>query len=246
LQDRYSGDIGDFGKFQLLRYLFNNTNYKIKQLWYLYPNENHNNDGMYIDYFHKIAGFDEVLENSLKNIIQNNRNVKSLEDARLLKNIEYFDQLLSKDACIEFRKKWFSKALEFSKNSEIILTDSDNGIALSCDKINKDLHILDYEHIKKNKSGKYIYKEEIEQLFHLSKCLIVYHHLNRCFKHDLQIEILLEKFKNNYGKVMAIKHKPYSPRVYFIFSKEELLYKQIVEKLLQFEKEFSIHWKLFL
>lgn len=53
MQHRYAADIGDFGKFHLLRFLFNHTGYKLKQIWYLYPNESHNNDGLHINYFVK-------------------------------------------------------------------------------------------------------------------------------------------------------------------------------------------------
>lgn len=247
MQDRYSGDIGDFGKFQLLRYLFDDEEYLLTQLWYMYPNENHNSDGMYIDYFEKVKGFDEFLENSLKNIISSNRKVKALEDVKLLKNAKYFNEYLLNDGCIDFRKNWFFKALEFSKNSDVILTDSDNGIALLCDKKNKDLNLLDLSQIKKRKnSGKYIFIDEIEALYKQSRAMIVYHHLNRCFAHDLQIECLLKKLKIKYSKVLAIKHKPYSPRVYFILCKNKVLYDFFVSKLLKFEEKYAIHWKLFL
>ncbi|XPV70240.1 MAG: hypothetical protein ACNI25_06595 [Halarcobacter sp.] len=247
MQNRYSADIGDFGKFQLLRYLFNKTSYRLTQLWFMYPDETHNSDGMYINYFEKVKGFDEFLENSFRNILNSNRNVKALEDTKLLNNIKYFNDYLLNDACLDFRKKWFAKALEFSKNSDIILTDSDNGIALLCDKKNKDLNLLDSSQVKKRKnSGKYIFIDEIEALYKQSNTLIVYHHLNRCFAHDLQIKCLLEQFKTKYSKVLAIKHKPYSPRVYFILCKDLNNYKYIVESLLVFEKKFSVHWMLFL
>lgn len=83
-------------------------------------------------------------------------------------------------------------------------------------------------------------------LFDISETLIVYHHLNRCFSHDEQIEILLENLKNRFNKVLAIKHKPYSPRVYFFLIKEELHYNMFFSKLKEFESKYSIHWKLFL
>lgn len=43
MQNRYTGDIGDFGKFLLLKHLFPNE--KITTIWYLYPDESHNTDG---------------------------------------------------------------------------------------------------------------------------------------------------------------------------------------------------------
>ena len=247
MQDRYSADIGDFGKFQLLRYLFLDSSYSLSQLWYLYPNESHNNDGMYINYFEKVKGFDKELEDSFKNIISSNRSVKALEDANLLNNIKYFNEIIKENRSLDYRKEWFKKALDFSKNSDFILTDSDNGIATKCNKNDKSMEILNFDKFKqRSNSGKYIFFDEIKELYEVSKCLIIYHHLNRCFSHDLQIEVLKELLKKEFKTVFAIKHKPYSPRVYLFLCKDSKKYDFLLNRLKDFENKFSIHWKLFL
>lgn len=49
MQNRYSGDIGDFSKLGLLRHL-SQTGLSIGLNWYLVPDESHNNDGMHNGY----------------------------------------------------------------------------------------------------------------------------------------------------------------------------------------------------
>lgn len=49
MQNRYTGDIGDFGKMGLLRSL-QETGLSIGVNWYLVPNESHNEDGRYVQY----------------------------------------------------------------------------------------------------------------------------------------------------------------------------------------------------
>ena len=51
MQNRYAGDIGDFSKFILLKKVFGDK--KIGLNWYLYPDEDHNNDGLYTNYEYK-------------------------------------------------------------------------------------------------------------------------------------------------------------------------------------------------
>ena len=51
MQDRYTGDIGDFGKLGLLRQL--STRSSIGVNWYLVPDERHNRDGRHIEYLTK-------------------------------------------------------------------------------------------------------------------------------------------------------------------------------------------------
>ena len=45
MQNRYSGDIGDYSKFVLLRKLFAADSHRIGLVCYLYPDESHTNDG---------------------------------------------------------------------------------------------------------------------------------------------------------------------------------------------------------
>ncbi len=251
MQNRYAADIGDFGKFQLLRYLFNDTDYKLKQIWYMYPDENHNNDGKYINYFEKIKDLDPFLEKSFKNIINTKRDVKALENAKLLQNCEYFSEYVNIDGKdnLEYRKNWFNKAISFSQGADFIFVDPDNGIATKVlkDEECKDIEVLNFEFFnKKIKSGKYIFIDEIEFLYDIGKCVLVYHHLNRSMAHDKQILIIKKELKKSFSFVLAIKHKPYSPRVYFFIFKEESINSFLFNRLTQFEKKFNLHWQLFL
>jgi len=251
MQNRYAADIGDFGKFHLLRYLFTQSSYNLKQIWYMYPDESHNSDGMYIDYFEKVEGQDRVLEETFKTIIKNTRSVKALENANLILNCNYYSSFVNKNGKddLAFRKTWLKEALEFSKKADFIFVDPDNGIATKLvEQENiKDIEILGFNSFsKKSKAGKYIFLDEIELFYDLGKGVVVYHHLNRTMAHDKQIELLKSKLEERFFKVLAIKHKPYSPRVYFFILKEIETYEFCLKNLSSFEKEFSHHWQLFL
>ena len=52
MQNRYAGDVGDFGKFSLIRSLFAYPEYSIGVIWYQYPDESHNGDGRHTKYLH--------------------------------------------------------------------------------------------------------------------------------------------------------------------------------------------------
>ena len=49
MQDRYAGDVGDFGKLGMLRCM-EASGLKVGINWYLVGDESHNNDGKYIGY----------------------------------------------------------------------------------------------------------------------------------------------------------------------------------------------------
>ena len=52
MQNRYFGDVGDFGKYGLLRKI-NNKGLKLGVNWYLVKDEGHNDDGKHITYLQK-------------------------------------------------------------------------------------------------------------------------------------------------------------------------------------------------
>ena len=97
MQDRYVADVGDFGKFQLFRYLFDHeespmSEKTLSQIWFLHEGDGEeNNDGRHMDYFERMMGSDEYLETSLMDLLmRNRREVEELEKLKLLKNARFF------------------------------------------------------------------------------------------------------------------------------------------------------------
>ena len=59
MQNRYAGDVGDFGKIGMLRCI-EQSGVKIGVNWYLVEDESHNQDGKHIGYIrdNKLVGLD--------------------------------------------------------------------------------------------------------------------------------------------------------------------------------------------
>ena len=95
MQNRYTGDIGDFGKLGLLRCL-QSAGLSIGVNWYLTPDENHNGDGRHVQYLFR-EGFrlcDEELWRELKRIVDSKRReVSALQNDRILK-ASYYSEIL--------------------------------------------------------------------------------------------------------------------------------------------------------
>ena len=213
MQNRYSGDIGDYSKFVLIKRLFGNKSVGV--VWYLYPDETHNNDGKHKDY-HKYSKLNDLeLISVLENVANTKRDIKNLETKlkEYFENqkIKYFGDFIEDGfkKKTEKREKWIKRAVDSIKNCSVVFVDPDNGIEVkSVKKSNK-------------KGGKYIFFDEIEKFFENSEILVVYQHFPR-IKQDLFIKNRLneirEKIKGDYY-LYAIKFKPISPRVYFVFVK---------------------------
>lgn len=95
MQDRYTGDIGDFGKLGLLRQL-ESTGLSIGVNWYRTPDEMHNSDGLHISYLRseQFRSCDPNLWAALGNIVNSGkREIAALEQAGIL-SATYFGTLL--------------------------------------------------------------------------------------------------------------------------------------------------------
>lgn len=254
MQDKYVGDIGDFGKFHLFRFLFDHEESplygkSLSQIWYMHEGEGEkNNDGRHIDYFQRIMGSDQFLEESLSNLLKNNqRQVTQFEALKLLQNAKFYYEHVPK--VLEERHSWLNRALRFSNNVEVVAVEPDNGMALKCQREEKRLEILTLEehHDQKSFPHKYIFAEEVKHFYELPQLevCIVYQHLNRCFSHNEQIIFLLNTLREVYAHVIAIKHKPYSPRVFFFLCKSENIKSRIQIRLQDFENVYSEFWEVF-
>jgi hypothetical protein len=254
MQNRYVADVGDFGKFQLFRYLFNHPKSPLDgkalaQIWFMHKGEGEqNNDGRHIDYFERMTGIDEYLEYSLMDLImRDKREVEELERLKLLPNAKFFYKEVPK--ALEDRYLWLNSALTFSMHSEIVAVAPDNGMALKCNRKRRsfDRLTLSENYSQKVYPHKYIFADEVSYFYRLPylEICIVYQHLGRCFPHNEQIDVLLKDLRAEYTHVVAIKHKSYSPRVFFFLCKSEVILESLEERLKEFAKIHSEFWEFF-
>ncbi|CAA6803402.1 MAG: Unknown protein [uncultured Sulfurovum sp.] len=254
MQNKYVADIGDFGKFQLFRYLFNHrqsvfNGKQLSQIWFMHKGEGEsNNDGRHVDYFSRVQGSDVALENALIDILNTNaRDVTEFEKRNLLHNTCYFYDEVPKT--LEKRYAWLQDALAFSDKCHVVAVEPDNGMALKCQRNERSfLHLsLTEHHRQKNTPHKYIFSDEVAHFYQLShvEICIVYQHLSRCFSHNEQIDALLRGLNTQYHHTLAIKHKPYSPRVFFFLCKSEAIRDSLHHRLTEFAREHHDFWEVF-
>lgn len=168
MQNRYAGDVGDFGKIGLLRQI-SRLEICIGVNWYLTPDENHNADGKHIGYIAdpKYNGCDDSLRDSLKSILNGKRSVLALENKYLIPRALYYHEVLLPPSRTFSRRDWHIKALEVLGDAEIVFLDPDNGL------------IVKSVSAGSAKSNKYIMPSEIVDYFAAGKSVIFYNHRSR-------------------------------------------------------------------
>ncbi len=241
MQNMYIGDIGDYGKYGLLRALLH-SDYKLGVVWYLVPDENHLNDGRHIDYLSKLKFIDCDCDlfSILKDIISSGkRNISQIEQSPIFpKDTTYYSDYLSYEGIktntsiarqerLSLREKWLENALKAVQDCNTIFLDPDNG--LETPSVSKH----------SGKAPKYIYYDEVEKFLSQTDTLIIYHHLNRSRDHIGQIkerENSLGELAGEFYNIMSLRFRPYSPRAYFIITNR----KQVRSKVDEF---VNSNWK---
>lgn len=210
MQNRYAGDIGDYGKLGLLRSL-SRTGLRIGVNWYLTPDE-HNGDGRHTDY-DSFRSCDEELWRKLREIANSDqRSVAALENADLL-NAAYYHEVLDLGKTTDrssVREKWHSDALARLAGSELVFLDPDNGLMVKSAE-------------KTAQANKYVTLKEIEAYCRHGASVIWYQHKARyrdSHYRDQFREILgREEFRNMSG--IGLMFTRVSQRYYFILTQPE-------------------------
>lgn len=168
MQNRYSGDVGDFGKLGLLRFL-EKQGLKIGVNWYLTDDETHNADGKFIEYTSNkaFAECDDELLHTLSDIITNGRrSVSALEEKNLLTKALYYSEKIEYPSrqIKEARGVWHKDALTCFSDSDIVFLDPDNGLLTNS---------MSKGSIK---SIKYVFSEEIIDYYLQGHSVVFYNH----------------------------------------------------------------------
>jgi len=178
MQNRYAGDVGDFGKLGLLRQIAR-SELGIGVNWYLTPDENHNADGKHIGYTTdpRYTGCDNSLRNSLKAIVNSQRSVSALETMNLIPNAVYYHEVLHSPSRTFSRRDWHIKALEVLRCADIVFLDPDNSLLVKSVSAGS------------TKSNKYVIPNEIADYFAAGKSVFIYNH--RCREQE---PVYLQRF----------------------------------------------------
>lgn len=172
MQDRYTGDIGDFGKLGLLRQL-PPAGLSIGVNWYRTPDETHNSDGLHIGYLKDevFRACDPALWSALGGIVNSGkREIALLEQANILDAV-YFSKLLDSSAGDKptrsaVRRVWQEQALQALQGCDIVFVDPDNGLMVpSADGTAK--------------SNKFVLPYELAEYYRNGSSVIYYQHKAR-------------------------------------------------------------------
>ena len=237
MQNRYSGDVGDFSKLGLLRCLAKNG-LSIGLNWYLTPDEKHNDDGRFVHYLRddykdkdKYRKSDPELWGRLKEIVdQKKRSVSSLEHPDLIRAVYWSEMLDFKGKTKQerdiIRTQWYEGAFHKLSHLDIVCVDPDNGLIVPSAK-------------DKPKSNKYVLPEELERYYKEGSSVIYYQHKAR--KTDDyyldQHNKLLNSGKFPGASGLCLKFQKMSLRYYFFIVQPR--HRQIIETCID---EMETRW----
>ena len=210
MQDNYVGDIGDYGKYGLLREVCTNS-LSLSVNWYrVVPTKiGKQDDGKFISYLtnSKIyRGYDSDLYDSLHKIVleEKDRRLERIEQEMLFPAV-YFSEALVAD-----RKSWHDQALKQTKNAKVVFLDPDNGL----------------ETTKMHQSGgateKHVKWSELKDYYVRGQNVILYQHRPQMTTKEKCIESVMQ-FQKEYlfaDCVMLLEFPKYTNRFYFMFVHE--------------------------
>lgn len=226
MQDRYAGDIGDYVKLALIRYLSRDRRMGVN--WYMYKDEDHNADGRYISYLNEPDRWRSLDCELFDHLVHQMpaRSVDGLKGA-IGKNGKFFDIPAPTGGPVSqrslARERWFNDCLGCLSSCDLIFADPDNGI-------------VDDEHWRRSspKFAKQIPLSEVRALSD-GRSSIIYHHNSR-FKggHDAEVDHWLRALGI---PTLAVRATAYSCRTFFIVNPDA----EIVERTQEFCKRWANH-----
>ena len=223
MQDRYTGDIGDFGKLGLLRVL-QSRSLTIGVNWYLTPDEDHNEDGKYTKYLddEMYRKCDESLWLELKQIVEaDQRKVSALQNDRILQAV-FYDEILDfagkkKAERISSREEWHKQAIDQLSELDVVFVDPDNGLVVPSAE-------------GRPKENKYIKPDELIAYYRKGSTVIYYQHKARRqdkFYIDQHKKLIKSPgLEGSFG--LGLKFKRTSQRYYFFILQPR--HREVIEK----------------
>jgi len=236
MQDRYVGDVGDFGKYGLLRALCGLKDrarpfLSLGVVWYLtIPDELGEinlNDGKHVGYLSRddnndrtYRSCDAELYDKLALIVnQDKRKVSAIQAAGILpRGTVFVDAVLRNNGYpgkattpnqgrLLQRDAWLKSAYTRTARKDIVFLDPDNGLA--SDRVNPC----------SRKGTKYVLLDDLEPYINRNQSLIIYHHTSRQGTAQQQADRWKSRLRSRYPQIKtiwALVYRRGSSRTFFI------------------------------
>jgi hypothetical protein len=218
MQNPYTGDIGDYGKYVLLRALGGND-LRLAVVWYLNPHVEKIGDGKFTEYLSdanekRYRHASPHIYDCLRKIIRNgDRRVSFVREEGILPAgtifyetpLDYMKCSLVRDRK-RVRGEWLLGALNETSGAELVFFDPDNGLGVK-------------SHSPHSKLGaKYIFDNEIRAFWERNQSILVYQHLIRSGSVDEQARRGLARLRDllDESEGWTISFHSYSVRLYFV------------------------------
>lgn len=224
MQNRYFGDVGDFGKYGLLRRISgvsagdSGDLLSLGVAWYLVGDESHNEDGKHTTYLDKPEEYrdcDPGLFDGLKSLLDEPgpRAVSKIERPGLEllpRDTKYFSEPLTRDS----RPEWLGRAIEKFHDCDVVFLDPDRGFQPPS---------VQAGH--KN-AVQYVLWDEAEQFvgFQRRQTLVCYHHLNRTKPWPEQIDEKIREIGSRIAggdAAIPVLFRRGTGRVFFVLPSEQ-------------------------
>ena len=196
MQDRFVGDVGDFGKYGLLRALMGihpalpeDDRLSLGVVWYRNNKSGALRDGKHIGYLDdpdRFRSCDPFLFDALKGLVsRKQRTLRDLEQTGMLGDATFYGHTVPRNA--DDRKQWVNGALDSSDGRDIVFFDPDKGLAPPSAK----------------NSVEHIYLHEFSPSIKAEQTVVIYHQLGRAGLikgrncHALQMRDWAKKLKEN-------------------------------------------------
>jgi hypothetical protein len=199
MQDRFAGDIGDFGKYGLLRALAHPP-LRLGIIWYRTPDGSSGGDRRgYLDRPGRFRPCDPSLFDSLTAFNGGEHRIAQIPAFSILPS----DTLCADEPILlaPAREAWFGRALSTTESCALVFLDPDNGLAPRS--------------MPKSRTAAchYVYPEEIATLRTRGQSVLVYHHLSRQRTAKQQIQDGLSPLG---GDARAFRFHRGGSRVFFL------------------------------
>ena len=225
----YVGDVGDFGKYGLLRALSSDHDApRLGVVWYLSDATEHNNDGKHDGYLKRgtlrerqsFRECDPELYDRMRDIREKSKlDLEMVQDGSVLPKSTRFHaeplpvfrgRVVTPDEYASRwtrRQRWHEAALRKVAQASLVFTDPDNGI-----------NFRNEPEIKRTKpSHKHSYWYELTDYLQRGQSVVAYHHLGRQKGgHEVHIRDCLAKIGRAGHEAWAVHYRRGTGRAYFV------------------------------